>query len=284
MPPLQATDENAFVTTLYTEAFAPAVATLGHSLKQTNTSARLILLYLPDRISEQALCIATASGFSPQPVTRIPPPNNGAGVHRHFLDQFTKLTLWTLDELGIKSLIYLDADTLVRKSLDELFGLPFDFAAVPDVYLDSRGFTVGFNAGVMFLRPSTAVFRTMVSQIGTANYPSEDAEQSYLNHFYGAEAIRLPFAYNGNLAIKKRTPKLWDGILPELRVVHYTMIKPFLGNDYAQVKLEDLEEHVEKMARSKGGYYQEEVRWWGEAWKDTESTYRSRLAECISNS
>lgn len=278
VPP--ATNESAIVTTLYTDAFAPAVATLGHSLKQTNTSARLILLYLPDRISHEALCVATASGFTPRPVSRIPPPNNGAGVHRHFLDQYTKLTLWTLDEIGIKSLVYLDADTLVRKNIDELFTFPFNFAAVPDVYLDSRGFTIGFNAGVMFLRPSSTVFQTMISQIATANYPFEDAEQSFLNYFYSAEALRLPYAYNGNLAIKKRTPTLWEGIVDELRIVHYTMVKPFLGYDYSQINIEDMDDHVDWMARRRGGYYREEVKWWGEAWKDMKATYHSQLAEC----
>lgn len=46
---------------------------------------------------------------------------------------------------------------LVRKNLDELFDLPFEFAAVSDVYLVVRGFTIGFNAGVMVLKPDTCL-------------------------------------------------------------------------------------------------------------------------------
>ncbi len=122
-------------------------------------------------------------------MARIPPPRGGKGVHRHFLDQYTKLTLWTLDKIGIKSLIYLDADTLVRKNIDELFLSPWNFAAVPDIYLDSRGFTLGFNAGVMFVRTSSDVFQSIVDQIGSAKNRSEYAEQSFLNHYYGAEAV-----------------------------------------------------------------------------------------------
>lgn len=240
----------------------------------------MIVLYLPDRISDEALCIATSSGFVPHRVTRIPPPRGGKGVHRHFLDQYTKLSLWTLDKIGIKSLIYLDADTLVQRNIDELFVSPFSFAAVPDIFLDSRGFSLNFNAGVMFLRTSSDVFQSMVDQIGTAKYRSEDAEQSFLNHYYGAEAVRLPFAYNGNLAIKKRSPKMWNGILPELRLVHYTMVKPFLGHDYAKVEVQDLDKHVEKMSKKRGGYYRREVLWWGEAWKETRQTYRAELAVC----
>jgi len=279
LPPISS-QKNAIVTTLYTNNFAAAVATLGHSLKKTNTAARLILLYLPDKISEEALCIATSSGFVAQPVERIPPPRNGRGVHRHFQDQYTKLTLWTLDRQGIDAVVYLDADTLVRQSLDELFRLPYNFAAVPDIFLDSRGFSLSFNAGVMFVRPSTDVFNTMVEQIGSASYRAEDAEQSFLNHFYGAEAIRLPYVYNGNQAIKKRSPKVWAGIARELRVVHYTMVKPFLGRDYAEVKLKDLDQHVIKQAKLKGGIYKEEVLWWRDIWQETRRTYRDEMGRC----
>ena len=206
MPPIDP-KRNAIVTTLYTNNFAAAVATLGHSLQKANTTARLIMLYIPDKISEEALCIATSSGFEPHAVTRIPPPRNGRGVHRHFMDQYTKLTIWTLDRLGIDAVVYLDADTLVKRNLDELFRLPHNFAAVPDIFLDSRGFTTSFNAGVMFIRTSTDVFHDMVEKIGTASYRAEDAEQSFLNHYYGAEVVRLPYVYNGNQALKKRSAK-----------------------------------------------------------------------------
>lgn len=279
LPPINS-QKNAIVTTLYTNNFAAAVATLGHSLKKTNTTARLILLYLPDKISEEALCIATSSGFVAQPVARIPPPRHGQGVHRHFQDQYTKLTLWTLDKQGIEAVVYLDADTLVRQSIDELFRLPYNFAAVPDIFLDSRGFSLSFNAGVMFVRPSTEVFNTMVEQISTASYRAADAEQSFLNHFYGAEAIRLPYMYNGNQAIKKRSPKLWAGIVQELRLVHFTMVKPFLGRDYAEVKLKDLDNHVVQQARNKGGIYKEEILWWRDTWQETRKLYGGEMSLC----
>lgn len=282
LPPISS-QSNAIVTTLYSNNFAAAVATLGHSIKKAESSARLILLYLPDRISDEALCIATSTGFVPQAVKRIPPPRNGRGVHRHFQDQYTKLTLWTLDQQGIDAVVYLDADTLVRRNLDELFRLPYNFAAVPDIFLDSRGFTLSFNAGVMFVRPSTEAFNTMVEQIGTASYRAEDAEQSFLNHFYGAEAIRLPYVYNGNQALKKRSPRLWAGMAHELRLVHFTMVKPFLGKDYAEVKLKDLDEHVVKQSKLKGGIYKDEVLWWGDMWAGARTLYRTEMGKCLSN-
>ncbi|KAI0919068.1 hypothetical protein AcV5_002081 [Taiwanofungus camphoratus] len=272
------TYENAVVTSLYTDAFATAVATLGHTLNAVNSTAGRLLLYIPDKVSTEALCIAAASGFMPYAVTRIPPPHSG--VHRHFLDQYSKLQLWTLDTIGVKSLVYLDADTLAHRNFDELFSSPFNFGAVPDVYLDTRGFSLGFNAGVLFVRPSTAVFKDMLAKIVVARYPAEDAEQSFLNHYFGAEAVRLPYAYNANLAIKRRKRSLWEELRREVRIVHYTLVKPFLQGDYAEVEMERLEKNVQSKMGKWGGLFREELTEWADAWRETKRLYGDAFEEC----
>ncbi|PCH35545.1 glycosyltransferase family 8 protein [Wolfiporia cocos MD-104 SS10] len=273
-----ASSENAIVTSLYTDAFATSVATLGHSLNKVNSSATRLLIYLPEKVSPAALCIATASGFTPHPISRIPPPH--AGVHRHFLDQYSKLQLWTLGKLGVKNLVYIDADTLVRRNFDELFALPYSFAAVPDVFLDGRGFAVAFNAGVLFLRPSLDVFRDMVSKIATARYPAEDAEQSFLNHYFGKEALRLPYAYNANLAIKKRSSEMWKDLMGDARIVHYTLVKPFLQGDYAEVPIEKMEKNIQSKMGKHGGIFTDELNEWAQMWKETKELYGEAFTSC----
>ncbi|KAI0326332.1 nucleotide-diphospho-sugar transferase [Cubamyces sp. BRFM 1775] len=269
--------DHAVVTGLYTDAFATAVATLGHTLNVANSSAHRILYYLPEKISPRALCIATASGWDARPIERIAPPYRG--VHRHFLDQYSKLNLWTLDQEGYKSVLYVDADALVRRNFDEVFRLPWTFAAVPDVYTTSAGYVSSFNAGVMYLRPDSALFHDMVAKIATARYPAEQAEQSFLNHYFGAEALRLPYAYNANLAIKKRTPALWKGLQDEMRIMHFTMAKPFLQGDYAEVPMDQLEKNAEKVAKKKPDF-KEEIAEWVEAWKETRRTYGAKFLQC----
>ncbi|OCH90578.1 nucleotide-diphospho-sugar transferase [Obba rivulosa] len=276
-PPVNS-DENKIVTSLYTDAFAPGVAALGHTLNKVNSSAGRLLLYLPEKISSRALCIATSTGFVAYPIKRIPPPYEG--VHPHFLDQYSKLTLWSLDSLSVQSLVYLDADTLVHRNFDELFSMPFNFAAVPDVYVDDPGFTLGFNAGMLFLRPSSTVFERMIAQIGTANYRAEDAEQSFLNHFYGSEAVRLPYAYNANLAIKRRKPDLWADLKREARIVHYTLVKPFLQGDYEEVELMEMDKNIVGQYGAWGGIYKEELDDWAQAWRETLQWHGADIAEC----
>ena len=268
---------HAIVTGLYTDAFASAVATLGHTLNNANSSAARLLFYLPDKISKRALCVASVSGWEPVPIERIAPPYRG--VHRHFLDQYSKLHLWTLDQRGYKSVVYVDADALVRRSFDELFRLPYTFAAVPDVYATAQGYVTAFNAGVMFLRPDTDLFHDMVAKIATARYPSEQAEQAFLNVYFGAEALRLPYAYNANLAIKKRTPQLWGALQDEMRIMHFTMAKPFLQGDYAEVPIEQLDRNADKVARKKAAF-KEEIAEWLEAWHETKRKYGSKIARC----
>jgi glycogenin glucosyltransferase len=150
------------VSSLYSDGFAIAVAVVGHSARSANISARLLLPYLENKVSEKALCIARAAGWEPYAVPLILPPHEGKGIHPRFRDQYTKLNIWRLDLMGIDSAVYVDADTLVRRNFDELFDSPFNFAAVPDVYGagDPRGFSLTFNAGVLAYRPSSTVFGT----------------------------------------------------------------------------------------------------------------------------
>lgn len=274
--------ENAIVTTLYSDSYAPAVAALGHSLRKVDTFARLIVLYIPSQVSASALCLAASSGFVPRPVERIPPPQNGSGITPRFLDQYTKLTLWTLDALPepVRALVYIDADALALRNFDELFSLPFAFAATPDVYTDARGFTTNFNAGVMFLRPDSGLFRAMLDALPDARYPHTMAEQAFLNQYFATDAVRLPYAYNGNLALKERSPHVWSGIQSEMRIIHYTLIKPFITKKWETVSFERMQERVEEAARAKGGMFREEMLHWGHIWQETRTVYAQRLNEC----
>ncbi len=271
--------ENAIVTSMYNDAFAAPIATLGHSLNRVESNTRRILFYIPGQVSERALCIATVSGWEPHPVARVDPPADG-GVHQHFIDQFTKLSIWKFDELGIKAVVYLDADTLVRRNFDELFAMPFNFAAVPDVYIDDPGFSIGFNAGVLFVRTSTSAFHKLVSSINTARYAHWEAEQALLNVFYGADVVRLPYIYNGNMAIKRRNPEMWEGLQSELRLIHYSLVKPFWREVYNETGLEDMHRNVLMRAEEWDGTWRDEILEWGEAWKDTEDTHRYAITRC----
>ena len=260
------------MTTLYSESYVAGVLTLGQSLKDVNVAARRILLYLPHRISSHSLCRLRANGWEPRPIDRIPPPDSGKGVYYRFLDQYTKLHIWGLDRIGIQAVVYIDGDTLVRSNFDELWSLPFNLAAVPDIYGDKRGFTLSFNAGVMFLRTSSAVLEDMLSKIATAEYSHSDAEQGFLNHYFGAQVTRLPYIYNANLAIKRKDAEIWDSFIRDARIVHYTLIKPFLDDEeFGTIDLVDYDNETRlslgKKKQISGGMWENEMGWWESTWE-----------------
>ena len=266
--------ERAVVSSLYTDSYVFPLAVLGHTLKQHHVDARKILIYLPNRVSERTLCFVQAAGWELHAVERIPPPHGGKGIHYTFVDQYTKLNIWTLDQIGVKAAVYLDADTIVRRNFDEIWNLPFEFGAVPDIFVGDPGFTPGFNAGILFFHPSTEIFKDMTSKLETTRFRLKDAEQSYLNHYFGAQSVRLPYAYGGNLAIKERSPEMWEAMQADMRIVHYTLDKPFNSELKCprgicdQGLVYDLKRQEEWLTTAKTrwkGHFALELTWWEES-------------------
>jgi len=264
------------VTAVYNDLYTIPAATLGHSIQKAGTSARRILTYIPGRLSARALCILRAAGWELQEVKLIQPPHEGAGIGYRFVDQYTKLRLWSLD---FQRVVYLDADMLVRRNFDELFELPFPFAAVPDVY-DSSGFKLNFNAGMLALHPNNATFENLCARITDARFNPQEAEQAFLNVYFGADAVRLPYMYNANLAIRERSPALWDALRDEVRIVHYTVPKPFPKDGKEIVEGARLASAIDKARKDRGGVHAEAVDWWVAAYNEFRLQNRVALEQC----
>ncbi|KAJ7199177.1 glycosyltransferase family 8 protein [Mycena pura] len=275
-------ESRAIVTSLYTDEYALSVATLGQSLTSHNITERRIVIYIPGRLSSRSLCIAAAAGWEPVPVPYIPPPHNGDGIFHHFADQFTKLNIWGLDKMGIDVLLYLDGDTLVRNRFDELWDLPYLFAAVPDAYGDKESFTISINAGVLLIRPSSTVLEDMLSKLETASFPLHEAEQAFLNTYFAPKMLRLPYIYNGNLAIKMASPNVWRAIKNELRIVHYTAVKPFwyLSDDVDIKWNQNWKQSIRKSMEAQKGKVREELEWWSDAWDELMQHHFTTLDTC----
>lgn len=222
--------KHAIVSSLYDNTYGLALRVLAHSLDKANMHADKILLYLPTQVHIEVLLEVQQAGWQLWPVKRIDPPK--AGVSHQFRDQFTKLRIWEL--VQYESVIYLDADTLVLRNFDELWSLPTAFAAVPDIYLDERSWVLGINAGVMFVKPSKDTFDTLLRDIHTVSYEPSQAEQSFLREKYAYSVMRLPYIYNGNLAIKKKSLEVWKQLESDMAIIHYTLEKPFHHQEHEQ--------------------------------------------------
>lgn len=117
-----------------------------------------------------------------------------------------------------------------------------------------------------------------------AEYPLGQAEQAFLNLYLGGTSMRLPYIYNGNLAIKTRSPVLWRRLADEMRIVHYTLVKPFLheiesSSDTILSPLE-VEKAMDQNEGRENGLFAEEVGWWREAYRRMMSEHGNDIAKC----
>jgi alpha-N-acetylglucosamine transferase len=182
------------------------------------------ILQVPNALPREAMYPSSHLFFS---VFFFPPANS------RWVDQFTKLQLWTLTEYD--RIVYLDSDMLPMVNAEELFDLNlnqqsttkpsfnYTFAAVPTLSgwntKEAPRCGGGFNAGFLVLKPDRAVFdriweMAMDPKLGwNENY---DMEQGLLNAFFAgkghAPAHRLDWMWNA-----KGVP---DVFLDRAKIVH----------------------------------------------------------------
>ena len=221
----------AFFSALYTDNnFLEGALLLGHTLKKYHPHHQMYMMHLEKALSNRTLCSLRQVGWIPRAVQNIAPPLQG--TWSHFINQFTKLSLWNMTDFD--AIVYLDVDTLVLGDISHLHELVadpsrtrFEFAAVADNWHGK--FAYHFNAGVLVLHPSTAVFNELLRTMTVpGNYHPTMAEQAFLNAFFQLRYLQLPVIYNVNLAMYSAYPDLWKRLQPDFKIVHFTLVKPFL--------------------------------------------------------
>ena len=170
----------------------------------------------------------------------------GAEHQKRFEYTFSKLAAFSLTFL--ERAVYLDADTIVLKPIDELFEGD-GFAAAPDF-----GFTLNredFNSGVFSFSPSATVFRELMRQNGVLT-SNDGGDQGFLNSFF-PDAGQLGREYNTLWRMFEANPGLTD--FSAVKVLHFVGPKPWraISNDLPEwlenAWLERLGERYETLLR-----------------------------------
>ena len=268
--------ERAWVTLLSDRSYFSGVKALYSSLEQSDTDYPLIVMVtpaVPEEVRKKLSdlgedCIVREVEPLPLPRGTGAAPSYACA---HFADCWAKLRMWEW-EAEFERLCYLDADMLLLKHMDELLadddatggdddaiaGGAIDAAcrsvrAVQEcfcpvverrehcAYRQPAGTPPAwpyFNAGLLVLRPCTALFAHMTSALETADLGAFPfAEQDFLNLYFGGRAspiaspqlwTPLPWVYNASKALyaSHRGPQqLWD--LSAVKNLHYTMAKPW---------------------------------------------------------
>ncbi|MEQ9247563.1 MAG: glycosyl transferase, partial [Nitratireductor sp.] len=128
--------------------------------------------------------------------------------------------LWQLTEY--ERVVFIDADAVVVRNIDRLFGYP-EFSAAPNVYESLADFH-RLNSGVFVATPSEATFAAMLARLDQPEAFWRRTDQTFLQayfpHWHG-----LPVFFNMLQYVWFNLPELWDWT--SISIVHYQYEKPW---------------------------------------------------------
>ncbi|KAK5897813.1 hypothetical protein CgunFtcFv8_015284 [Champsocephalus gunnari] len=211
--------DQAFVTLATNDSYARGAMVLGKSLRNHNTSKKLVALIGP-QMSEP--CKAVLKRIYDE-VREVDVLDSGDTAHLAMMKRpdlgvtFTKLHCWTLTHYS--KCVFMDADTLVLSNIDELFNRE-ELSAAPD-----PGWPDCFNSGVFVFRPSLETYGKLLQHC-TDHGSFDGGDQGVLNSFFNDWSTadiskHLPFIYNlSSIAIYTYLPafKQYGG---NAKVVHF---------------------------------------------------------------
>ncbi|EXC01426.1 hypothetical protein L484_021997 [Morus notabilis] len=234
--PRQKTEE-AYVTLLYGNDFLLGARVLGKSIQDTGSTKDMVAL-VTDGVSDYAMKLLEADGWIVTKVGLVENPNYEVRPRRLW-GVYTKLRIFNMT--NYKKVVYLDADTIVVRNIENMFKCG-KFCAI-------LKHSERFNAGVLVVEPSRKVFDDMISKVKTLeSYTGGDQGflDAYFSGFINArvfdpnlpqevvnskpvpEMERLPTIFNADVGQYMISNK-WKVNESEISVLHYTIgpLKPW---------------------------------------------------------
>jgi alpha-N-acetylglucosamine transferase len=149
------------------------------------------------------------------------------------LDNFAKLRLWQMTEYD--TVVFIDADALVIRNIDRLFGYP-EFSAAPNVYERLADFH-RMNSGVFVAKPSEKTFEAMMARLDQPDVFWRRTDQTFLQDFF-PDWHGLPVTLNMLQYVWFNLPELWNW--RSIGVVHYQYEKPWQADNPKADRLKPL--------------------------------------------
>ena len=237
---------HAYVTLVTNADYALGALALARSLKQVNAQAPLVVLATATAVNLEALA---GEGCEIVPVDQLPvstafkEQHSRRAVHERApftkgekpsfhdpLDNFSKLRLWQLTQY--ERVVFLDADTLVVRNIDHLFGYP-EFCGAPNLY-ETLADMHRLNSGVFVAQPSEQQFDAMLQVLDAPGAVWRRTDQTFLESYF-TQWHGLPYIYNTLQYVFFNLPELWHW--PSIHVVHYQYEKPWAADHPKQAQL-----------------------------------------------
>ncbi|XP_066266655.1 glycogenin-1-like isoform X2 [Branchiostoma lanceolatum] len=219
-------DKEAFVTLVTNDSYSFGALVLGQSLRAVHTTRKLAIMVTPlvsDNVREQLSkvyddvhTVDVVDSGDTEKLALLSRPELGI--------TFTKLHCWRLT--NYTKAVFLDADTMVLRNVDDLFDKE-ELSAVPDI-----GWPDCFNSGVFVFRPSEDTYQALL-QCATNTGSFDGGDQGLLNTFFsdwGTKDIsrHLSFLYNMTSTIHYSYLPAFNRFGGDVKIVHFIgPIKPW---------------------------------------------------------
>ncbi|KAF6154922.1 hypothetical protein GIB67_018359 [Kingdonia uniflora] len=229
--PLKVKGERIYSGTVHKEAYATilhsahvyvcgAIAA-AQSIRMVGSTRDLVIL-VDDTISEYHRGGLEAAGWKIRTIERIRNPKAEKDAYNEW--NYSKFRLWQLTDYD--KIIFIDADLLILRNIDFLFGMP-------EISATGNNATL-FNSGVMVIEPSNCTFQLLMDHINEIE-SYNGGDQGYLNeiftwwHRIPKHMNFLKHFWEGDEEEKKATKTRLFGSDPAvLYVLHYLGLKPWL--------------------------------------------------------
>ena len=217
MPLIQ---NEAYVTLITSDSYVVGAGVLARSLQATGTKRQIWCLAASKKLSANSLEILRSvfDGVTEVDCIDSGDKSNLALLGRPELGPtFTKLHLWRLSQFS--KVVFLDADTLVLKNIDDLFERE-EFSACADV-----GWPDCFNSGVFVAVPSEETFKSLM-KLAEREGSFDGGDQGLLNAYFsdwsvGPSSRRIPFTYNLTINASYSYAPAYARFKNDVKVVHF---------------------------------------------------------------
>lgn len=212
----------AYATILHSaHVYVCGAIAAAQSIRMAGSTRDLVIL-VDDTISEHHRGGLEAAGWKIHTIQRIRNPKAEPEAYNEW--NYSKFRLWQLTDYD--KIIFIDADLLILRNLDFLFGLP-------EISATGNNATL-FNSGVMVIEPSNCTFQLLMDHINEIE-SYNGGDQGYLNEIF-TWWHRIPKRMNflkhyweGDEPEKKELKtRLFGADPPILYVLHYLGLKPWL--------------------------------------------------------
>ncbi|KAF1935641.1 nucleotide-diphospho-sugar transferase [Clathrospora elynae] len=218
--------EDVYCTLLMSDSYLPGAVVLANSLRDAGTTKKLAVLVTLDTLSADTLAALRTLYDYLIPVERM---RNSRPANLYLMGRpdlacaFTKIALWR--QTQFRKIVYLDADVVALRALDELFSIEAPFAAAPDI-----GWPDAFNSGVMVITPDMGEYWALQTMAATGD-SFDGADQGLLNqHFEHRPWQRLKFTYNCTPNAEYQWEPAYRYYKRDISVVHFIgKNKPWSG-------------------------------------------------------